>query len=225
MRGTRDLQVDLRVVTGTNRDLRKAIEQGRFRVDLYYRLNVIQMTVPPLRDRKDDIMPLAQYFVALNNRKFRRQVQGLQEDAWSRLHAHNRPGNIRELRNAIDRSSGDLSLAEVERTMLIKALSKASWNQTRASRLLKFSRDTLRYKMKKCDLNALARPLVLWHGQPGQLWIPSSYKAPRPSRLEMTVKCRSQANGSSRSSVRTSPAPISSRAARYIHPSFPPQIQ
>jgi len=185
--GTRDLQVNLRVITATNRDLRKAIEQGSFRMDLYYRLNVIQMTVPPLRDRKDDIMPLAQYFVALYNRKFRRQVKGFQSDAWFGLHAHTWPGNIRELRNAIERamlmqdgdwiratdlgiaceaqvgiaydreSTGDSSLAEVERAMVIKALNEAAWNQTRASRLLKISRDTLRYKMKKFDLKRPAR--------------------------------------------------------------------
>jgi transcriptional regulator with PAS, ATPase and Fis domain len=189
--GTKDLQVDLRVIAATNRDLRKAIEQRQFRLDLYYRLNVIRMTVPPLRDRKDDIMPLAQYFVALYNRKFRCAVQGFQADAWPGLHAHTWPGNIRELRNAIERamlmqdgdwiratdlgitdnapidiatgdeSSGDPSLAEVERAMLITALGKASWNQTRASHLLKISRDALRYKMKKFDLKAPARSLVL----------------------------------------------------------------
>jgi PAS domain S-box-containing protein len=182
--GTKDLQVDLRVITATNRDLRKAIEQGRFRLDLYYRLNVIRMTVPPLRDRKDDIMPLAQYFVTLFKRKYQREVQGFQADAWSELHAHTWPGNIRELRNAIERamvmqdgdwiratdlaitdnapgdivtedeSSGDPSLAEVERAMLVTVLNKASWNQTRASHLLKISRDALRYKMKRFDLKA-----------------------------------------------------------------------
>ena len=180
--GTKDVQVDLRVIAATNRDLKKAIEQGEFRVDLYYRLNVVQMTVPPLRDRTDDIMPLTQYFVALYNRKFRREVQGLQVDAWAGLHAHTWPGNVRELRNAIERamlmqdgdwiqaadlgipdkapldianedvSGGDPSLAESERAMLIKALNKASWNQTRASLLLKISRDALRYKIKKFKL-------------------------------------------------------------------------
>jgi PAS domain S-box-containing protein len=189
--GTKDLQVDLRVITASNRDLRKAMEQGKFRLDLYYRLNVIQMTVPPLRSRKDDIMPLARYFVALYNRKFRRKIQGFQADAWSALHAHTWPGNIRELRNAIERamlmqdgdwiratdlgitdsapfdiatedeSKGDPSLAEVERATLVKALNKASWNQTRASHLLEISRDTLRYKMKTFGLKAQAESLVL----------------------------------------------------------------
>jgi len=188
--GTKDLEVDLRVITATNRDLRKAIEHGSFRADLYYRLNVIQTTIPPLRDRKDDIMPLAEHFIALYRRKFRRDVKGFAADALSALHAHTWPGNIRELRNAIERamlmqdgdwiretdlgirgnspvrytdehgSTGDPSLAAVERIMLIGALNKAEWNQTRASELLKISRDTLRYRMKKFNLQPPARCLA-----------------------------------------------------------------
>jgi two-component system, NtrC family, response regulator AtoC len=178
------------VITATNCELRKAIEQRKFRLDLYYRLNVIHMTIPPLRDRKDDIVPLAQHFVAMYNRKFRRAIQGLQQDAWSALHAHIWPGNIRELRNAIERamlmqegdwiraadlgitdnapfdiangeeSGGDLSLAEIEKAAVVRALKQASWSQTRAAHLLKISRDTLRYKMKKYDLKPPALSLV-----------------------------------------------------------------
>jgi transcriptional regulator with PAS, ATPase and Fis domain len=180
--GTKDVEVDLRVIAATNRELRKAIEQGRFRLDLYYRLNVIQMTVPPLRDRKDDIIPLARYFVGLYNDKFGRSVEGIAPDAVSALLGHEWPGNVRELRNTIERAmlmqdgpwvrSSDLgirndaavhvatdeelgsdpSLTQVEKLMLVRALEKASWNQTRASRLLKISRDALRYKMKKFNL-------------------------------------------------------------------------
>ena len=102
--GTKDVAVDLRVITATNRDLRKAVVRGRFRADLYYRLNVIQTTIPPLRDRTDDIAPLADHFIALYNRKFRREVKGFAADALSALHAHTWPGNIRELRNAIERA-------------------------------------------------------------------------------------------------------------------------
>ena len=180
--GTKDLAVDLRVITATNRDLKKAIEQGRFRLDLYYRLNAIQTTIPPLRDRQEDIIPLAQFFVALYNRKFRREIKGLAADAVWALNAHTWPGNVRELRNAIERamlmqdgasiratdlgisndapfvttageeSRADLPLAEVERIMLIRALTKASWNQTQASHLLRITRDSLRCKMKKFSL-------------------------------------------------------------------------
>jgi PAS domain S-box-containing protein len=185
--GTKDVTVDLRVIAATNRDLRKAIEQGKFRVDLYYRLNVVQLSIPPLRERKEDILPLARHFVELYKGKFHRAVTGLREDAVSALINHEWPGNVRELRNTIERamliadgasipaaalgirndgpflvktdddSEGGPSLAQFERNLLLQALQKSSWNQTRASRILKISRDALRYKMKKFNLRA---PLV-----------------------------------------------------------------
>jgi transcriptional regulator with PAS, ATPase and Fis domain len=176
------VEVDLRVIAATNLELRKAIGQGRFRLDLYYRLNVIQMAIPPLRKRKEDILPLARYFVGIYNRKFGRAVEGIASDGVSALLSHEWPGSVRELRNTIERamfmqegtwlraaelriqndapfaaatneeSGDDPSLAQMERTMLLRALEKASWNQTRASLLLKISRDTLRYKIKKFNL-------------------------------------------------------------------------
>jgi len=185
--GTKDVAVDLRVIAATNRELRKAIEQGKFRVDLYYRLNVVQLSIPPLRERKEDILPLARHFVELYKGKFHRAVTGLREDAVSALINHEWPGNVRELRNTIERamliadgasipaaalgirndgpflvktdddSEGGPSLAQFERNLLLQALQKSSWNQTRASRILKISRDALRYKMKKFNLRA---PLV-----------------------------------------------------------------
>jgi transcriptional regulator with PAS, ATPase and Fis domain len=182
--GTKDVTVDLRLIAATNCELRKAIEQGKFRVDLYYRLNVVQLSIPPLRERKEDILPLARHFVELYNGKFHRAVTGLREDAVSALINHEWPGNVRELRNSIERamliadgasipaaalgirkdgpflvktdddSEGGPSLAQFERNLLLQALQKSSWNQTRASRVLKISRDALRYKMKKFNLRA-----------------------------------------------------------------------
>ena len=102
--GVRDISVDVRVVAATNRRLTDAIEQGKFRLDLYYRLNVIQVALPPLRDRKDDIVPLAESFVRLYNTKFKRKVQGLSQGATKMLVAHDWPGNVRELRNVIERA-------------------------------------------------------------------------------------------------------------------------
>jgi two-component system response regulator AtoC len=99
--GTADIQVDLRVITATNQDLSEAIRQGRFRLDLYYRLNVIQIVVPPLRDHKQDILALANHFIGSYNRKFKRTIQGLSPEAAQALVAHDWPGNIRELRNAM----------------------------------------------------------------------------------------------------------------------------
>jgi PAS domain S-box-containing protein len=186
--GVKDIQVDVRVVAATNRRLTDAIEEGRFRLDLYYRLNVIQVSLPALRDRKEDILPLAQHFIQMYNVKFKRRIQGISHAAAAALLSHSWPGNVRELRNVIERSmvleeseriqSTSLyiasnsagpsrpgaqqpadteapfqaSLAEAEKNLVVKALQKASGNQTRAAVLLGITRDTLRYKMKKLNL-------------------------------------------------------------------------
>ncbi len=102
--GVRDIQVDVRVVAATNRKLTEAIEEGKFRLDLYYRLNVIQILLPPLRERREDIIPLAEHFVRLYNTKFKRKVEGLSHSAAALLLTHDWPGNVRELRNVIERA-------------------------------------------------------------------------------------------------------------------------
>jgi two-component system response regulator AtoC len=182
--GVRDIHVDLRVMAASNRKLASAVEQGRFRLDLYYRLNVIQVVLPPLRERRDDIVPLAKHFVGHYNRRFQRSLLGLTTGAALALREHDWPGNVRELRNAIERAvlleesdwvqASNLWLAsahsrpdsrtrldeprpsytleETERRMLIEALDKTAWNQTRAALMLGISRDTLRYKIRKFHL-------------------------------------------------------------------------
>ena len=186
--GLRDINVDLRIIAATNKNLREAVKEGAFRQDLYYRLNVIQLVVPPLRERPQDILPLAHFFIDHYNRKFKRQVEGFSSDAESLLLAHDWPGNVRELRNAVERamileestlihsaslpiairstsagavavgaSAGTapgegMSLVEQEKRLLIQALEKSGGNQTQAARLLRITRDTLRYKMKKFNL-------------------------------------------------------------------------
>lgn len=190
--GVKDIQVDVRVIAATNRRLSNAIEEGRFRLDLYYRLNVIQVSLPALRDRKEDILPLADHFIELYNTKFKRNVQGISHGAAAALVAHSWPGNVRELRNVMERAmvleetervqssslsfgsqvaglgaaagrpagmhadepepSFQTSLAEQEKNLVVRALQKASGNQTRAAVLLGITRDTLRYKMKKFNL-------------------------------------------------------------------------
>jgi DNA-binding NtrC family response regulator len=102
--GVRDIQVDLRVMAATNRKLSEAIREGKFRLDLYYRLNVIQVSLPALRERKEDILPLAEHFVRLYNVKFKRQIEGLSHPAGALLLTHSWPGNVRELRNVIERA-------------------------------------------------------------------------------------------------------------------------
>ncbi len=185
--GLKDIQVDLRVVAATNRGLREAVQEHAFRQDLYFRLNVIHIVIPPLRERPEDIVPLASFFIEHYNRKFKRQIEGLTPEAERILLAHDWPGNVREVRNAVERAmileessrirpenlpvslnravgaptpanpamplpEGGLSLEDNERLLLQRALEKTSRNQTQAAKLLKITRDTLRYKMKKYQL-------------------------------------------------------------------------
>ncbi len=102
--GVRDIQVDLRILAATNRKLSDAIREGKFRLDLYYRLNVIQLMLPALRERQEDILPLAQHFVQVYNQRFRREIRGLSSEAAEELRAYQWPGNVRELRNTIERA-------------------------------------------------------------------------------------------------------------------------
>jgi two-component system response regulator AtoC len=186
--GLKDIQLDLRVVAATNKNLREAVKEGAFRQDLYFRLNVIQITIPPLRERTDDILPLARFFLEHYNRKFKRNIEGVSDGAARLMLSHDWPGNVRELRNAVERAmiledsalittpslpiaishpdtngasphtaavpapTDGLSLEDNERSLLARALEKTSGNQTQAARLLRITRDTLRYKMKKFNL-------------------------------------------------------------------------
>ena len=102
--GTRTISVDVRLVTATNRDLAEMVAAGEFREDPYYRLNVMAVDVPPLRDRKEDIQALAQTFIRRFSGELRKQVTGLEPAAEKLMHRHNWPGNIRELENAIERA-------------------------------------------------------------------------------------------------------------------------
>src|ERR1035437_6654817 len=102
--GLKDIKLDLRVVAATNKNLREAVKEGAFRQDLYFRLNVIQILIPPLRDRTEDIVPLTKFFVEHYNRKFKRNIEGVTEATAKLLLSHDWPGNVRELRNAIERA-------------------------------------------------------------------------------------------------------------------------
>jgi PAS domain S-box-containing protein len=188
--GLKDINLDLRVIAATNKNLREAVKEGAFRQDLYFRLNVIQILIPPLRDRTEDILPLTRFFIEHYNRKFKRNIEGTTDAAAKLLAAHDWPGNVRELRNAIERAmileestfitpqslpiaivrpdpggpalapaavdipSDGLSLEDNERSLLARALEKTNGNQTQAARLLKVTRDTLRYKMKKFNMRS-----------------------------------------------------------------------
>ena len=175
--GLADIQLDLRVVAATNKNLREAVKQKVFRQDLYFRLNVIQITIPPLRDRREDIPPLAKWFIEHYNRKFKHNIQGLSSFATQLLLSYDWPGNVRELRNAIERgmileestliTSSSLpsaisrppvgqirftALHESERILVGRALEQTGGNQTQAARLLQLTRDQLRYMKRKLSL-------------------------------------------------------------------------
>jgi transcriptional regulator with PAS, ATPase and Fis domain len=102
--GTYEFEFDVRVLAATNRDPLKAIEDGKLREDLYYRLNVVQVMLPPLRSRADDIPLLVQHFINEFNSKHRLQLEGVTDDSMTMLRAYSWPGNVRELRNVIERS-------------------------------------------------------------------------------------------------------------------------
>jgi DNA-binding NtrC family response regulator len=109
--GTRIIKIDVRVIAATNRDLKKAVEEGTFREDLYYRLNVVPITLPPLRQRRDDIPLLVEHFIAKYNREFNRKVKGFSAGATAALYQYDWPGNVRELENVIERA---VALAQSE---------------------------------------------------------------------------------------------------------------
>ena len=178
--GLPDVRVDVRVVAATNRDLEKEVKSGKFREDLFYRLQVMPIVLPPLRERKGDVVRLANFYIDQFNREFRKKIQGLSPAAVSLLEQYQWPGNVRELRNAIERAMllvdrsylepqdftltrsispveftlppEGVRLEEVERQLLTQALERAGGNQTQAAQLLGINRDQVRYRIEKFGL-------------------------------------------------------------------------
>jgi DNA-binding NtrC family response regulator len=116
--GTEDIRVDVRIIAATHRDLRALVEQGRFREDLFYRLNIFPVTLPPLRDRTEDIPPLAEHFIRQYNHEFHKEITGVEPTAMAIMQTYPWPGNVRELRNALERAmllagGGRLTLADL----------------------------------------------------------------------------------------------------------------
>ncbi len=183
-------EVDVRFITATNRNLEKQIDKGEFREDLYYRLNVIPIYLPPLRERKEDIPLLAGHFLAIYSNRMRKYVTQFADDAMLLLLAYHWPGNIRELSNLIQRAvvmcesniilKKDLEhhisidknkkddvdetlleqgidiekhLEEIEKKYIKRALQKTNGNLTNAAAILKMTLRSIRYKVKKYNLN------------------------------------------------------------------------
>ena len=172
------IKVDVRIVATTNRNLEEEVRDGRFRQDLYYRLNVFPITVPPLRQRKDDIMPLVQAFTERYSRKMGKQITSIQKETMKALQDYPWPGNIRELENVIERavilcpgpvleladklgtsscefSSTVKTLEETERDQILKILSETKWRiegKDGAATILGVHPSTLRAKMHKFEI-------------------------------------------------------------------------
>jgi transcriptional regulator with PAS, ATPase and Fis domain len=179
--GLSDVRVDVRVIAATNRDLEEEVKAGKFREDLFYRLQVMPIHLPPLRARQGDVPLLAGFFIDRFNTEFRKKVRGLAPAATQMLEQYGWPGNVRELRNAIERAmllaegnrleAGDLTtlsrsvspvqfklppegvnIEEVERQLLVQALERSKGNQTQAAQLLGINRDQVRYRIEKFGL-------------------------------------------------------------------------
>jgi len=175
------IAVDVRVISATNRDLKKALTEKSFREDLYYRLNVITAQLPPLRERRDDIPRLVEHFICKYNKETSKSVEGISPEAMAMLHRYPWPGNIRELENCIERAvilcqhrmilpqhvllSEDVSvpipspdrrdmraLKEVEKEHIVHILASCDFNQSKAAAILGIDRKTLRSKIREYQL-------------------------------------------------------------------------
>jgi two-component system, NtrC family, response regulator AtoC len=186
--GSTDIKVDVRVIAATNRSLEDEVKQGRFREDLYYRLNVMPLNLPPLRERREDIPPLISHYIDLFNTEFRKKIHAVSVNAMAALQTYGWPGNVRELRNAVERAmllaesnelneshfpvlsssrgelstgvglpAGGINLEGLERSLVVQALERAGWNQTKAAALLGLNRDQIRYRIEKFELEKPTR--------------------------------------------------------------------
>jgi two-component system response regulator HydG len=181
--GTETIGVNVRIIAATNKDLQKEVEKGNFREDLYYRLNVIPINIPPLRVRRSDISLLVEYFIQKLNSQGNKKVKGISSKAMRILTEYNWPGNIRELENTIEHSfiltKGEYiteqnyphnirfyvdnvdkkekisSFQENERRFLAKVLQEYKWNKLQVAKKLNISRSTLYAKLKKYNINSV----------------------------------------------------------------------
>jgi DNA-binding NtrC family response regulator len=180
--GTQTIKVDFRAIAATNRDLETLVKEGTFRPDLYYRLNVFSIDVPPLRERREDIPLLAEHFLQKYARAMSKRFTAISRAALDKLMEYDWPGNVRELENALERAlvvgrepeiqSADLplslqsgpglpagpSLDDVERAHILKTLEACDWNQTRAAKILDIDRVTLYNKIKKYGFKKATGP-------------------------------------------------------------------
>jgi len=179
--GTRRIKVDVRIIAATNLDLKNAILSGTFREDLFYRLNVVPISLPPLRERKDDIPLLSQHFLRLYNKKRNKPILGISPEAMNLLLRYRWPGNVRELENTIERAlvladnevilPRDLpwyiqnqeinknraeiykTLKDVEKDHIQKVLKALNYHRGKTSKVLGIDRKTLYHKIRQYGLD------------------------------------------------------------------------
>jgi two-component system, NtrC family, response regulator AtoC len=193
--GSQKIQVNIRFIAATHKDLEAMVDQQTFREDLFFRLNVIQLDLPPLRDRGEDVLELADFFLERFNKEYSRELRGLTPSAKRAIVNYNWAGNVRELRNTIERvvlieaedwieaehlhlwrrrsarsatpedveaprigydfdiPDEGFSIVEFEKILLSRAMKKARYNVSKAARFLGLSRETMRYRIKKHDLD------------------------------------------------------------------------
>jgi len=179
--GEESFKVDVRLISATHVDLEARIAEGTFREDLFYRLNVITLTLPPLRDRREDIVPLVEHFLDRQRTRLGKQVKGLTREARDLLFYYPWPGNVRELENVIERACvlcrGDVidvedlprllredrshpasppgapvTLRDMEKSHIERTLEETGWNFQQAAQLLGIHRNTLRMKIREYGL-------------------------------------------------------------------------
>jgi two-component system response regulator AtoC len=177
----REQKADVRIITATNKPLEQLVAEGKFRADLFFRLRIIHVHLPPLRERGQDIALLARHFLGVHRTRYQKPALRFSQEAQDALQRHHWPGNVRELRNVIEQAvimvqqdvigpehmnltprvarddpplvSGEADqLAQAERDLVTRALNQSNWNVTHAARMLGVSRDTLRYRMEKFQL-------------------------------------------------------------------------
>ena len=179
--GTKTIKVDVRIIAATNKHLEEEVSKGRFREDLYYRINVVPIIIPPLRDRREDIPLLAEHFLRIYSEKNRRTIKGFEQGVMQAFIQHSWPGNVREIENIMERmvimSKGDTitlddlppalagrqqeeestpsptSLKDVERETIVKTLQQAGGNRTKTAAILGISRKTLQNKIREYGID------------------------------------------------------------------------
>jgi two-component system response regulator HydG len=179
--GTKTIKVDVRIIAATNKQLEEEVSKGTFREDLYYRINVVPITIPPLRERREDIPLLAEHFLRIYSEKNKRAIRGFGQGVMQAFMQHSWPGNVRELENIVERmvimSKGDTlalaglppalagqqqegertplptSLKDIERDTIVKTLEQTGGNRTKTAAILGITRKTLQNKIKEYGID------------------------------------------------------------------------